>query len=315
MSDAMLFEQLRTGLCTFLGFPQALDPCAARGVVLGVPFDGGVIHRPGARFGPWAIRSASLGLGDWPMALRMQGREPSETGFPIRGWVDGGNIPSLPFGRDTVRQVRESVKAWGLAGCRTLILGGDHSVTLGALEAHARKHGTLGLLHFDAHPDAGDPAVWGTDLHHGTWLRTAISQGWVDPARTVQLGLRAPRHGTLELAFLAQAGVQQWTPLDLKDPRLVTELIGDIGRVGAGPAYLSLDMDVLDPAFAPAVAEPVPGGLSILELVTILQHVRRWSAPWVGADIMEVAPSLEGGEATARAAAHLGLHLLAAFES
>ena len=163
----------------------------------------------------------------------------------------------------------------------------------------------------DAHPDAADGAAWGTDIHHGTWVRQAIAEGLLDPERVVQAGLRAPRFDECELAFLQAAGVRMWTPADLRDPRLDSRLAADLAAVGRGPAYLSLDLDALDPVLVPAVAEPVPGGLSLDETLRLIRAVRQWPEPWVGADLMELAPTLEGAEASARVAVHLALHLLA----
>jgi len=307
-----LLNALRTGLSTFLGLPQSLEPQAVPGVVLGAPYDGGVIHRPGARLGPWALRSASMGLGRLPMPLRLQGTDEGGRGIAALDWVDGGNIPTRPFDQVEALAVVEQVMAgWLAAGARTLMLGGDHLMTLGALRAHAKKHGPLGLLHLDAHPDAGSGELWGTPCHHGTWVRQAIEEGLIDPRRTVQVGLRAPRFDSEELVFLTEAGVHLWTPWDLKDPRLASQLQGDLARIGQGPAYVSLDLDVLDPAFCPAVAEPVPGGLSVMEVISLLRHIHHWPLPWVGADLMELAPILPGGDDSARLGAHLALQLLA----
>jgi agmatinase len=307
-----LMTSLRTGLVSFLGLPLQLEPADVPGVVLGVPFDGGVLNRPGARLGPWALRQASMGMGRVPMSLRLQGEEEGWRGLAALDWVDGGNIPTLPFGLpEALEAVDQMVTAWARAGARTLLLGGDHLMTLGALRAQARIHGPLGLLHLDAHPDAGQGAAWGTAFHHGTWVAQAIRENLIDPRRSLQIGLRAPRFDSEELVFLANAGMRMWTPWDLKDARLTSKLHGDLARVGTGPCYVSLDLDVLDPAFCPAVAEPVPGGLSVLEVMSILRDIHRWAAPWVGADVMELAPTLAGAEDSARVGAHLALHLLA----
>jgi arginase family enzyme len=311
MSADVLMQGLRTGLTPFLGLPLCVDPRAATGVVLGAPCDAGVINRPGARLGPWALRAASMGLGSHPMPEGLREGRPPLGPAAARGWLDGGNIPTLPFSLiEALETVQATVGAWAMTGCRTLLLGGDHSLTLGALRALALQHGPLGLLHLDAHPDSAQGAAWGTDIHHGTWLRQALEEGLVDPERVVQAGLRAPRFDDEELAFLQAAGVRMWTPADLRDPRLTLRLEEDLADVGRGPAYLSLDLDVLDPSLAPAVAEPVPGGLSLAEALSLVHAARRWSQPWVGADLMELAPTLEGGEASARLAAHLALHLL-----
>ena len=181
----------------------------------------------------------------------------------------------------------------------------------GALRALALQHGPMGLLHIDAHPDAAHGAAWGTEIHHGTWLRQALEEGLVDPDRIVQAGLRAPRFDDEELAFLQAAGVRMWTPADLRDPLLAQQLRDDLAAVGQGPAYLSLDLDALDPVLVPAVAEPVPGGLNLDEAMALIHAARLWPEPWVGADLMELAPTLEGAEASARVAVHLALHLLA----
>jgi len=309
MSEALL-ESLRTGLTPFLGLPMQIEPAAVPGVVLGAPYDGGVINRPGARFGPWAIRNATMGMGRLPMPMRLQGQDEGGRGLAAPGWVDGGNIPTRPFSmEEALGAVAGTMAGWIGLGARTLMLGGDHLMTLGALRAHAAKAGPLGLLHLDAHPDAARGELWGARYHHGTWLRQAIEEGLVDPRHTVQIGLRAPRFDSGELVFLTEAGVRMWTPWDLHDVHLQAQFQGDIARVGQRPAYVSVDLDVLDPGCCPAVAEPVPGGLTVMEVLTLLLRIHRWSRPWVGADIMELAPALEGSQTSAKAAAHIALAL------
>ncbi|HJW72435.1 MAG TPA: arginase family protein, partial [Geothrix sp.] len=300
------------GLTPFLGLPLCVDPRPATGVVLGVPCDAGVINRPGARLGPWALRAASMGLGIHPMPARLREGLPLLGPAAAQGWLDGGNIPTLPFSlAEALTTVQATVGAWAMAGSRTLLLGGDHTMTLGALRALARQHGPLGLLHLDAHPDAADGGAWGTAIHHGTWLRQALEEDLVDPERVVQVGLRAPRFDDEELAFLHSAGVRLWTPEDLRDDHLTSQLHQDLCDVGQGPAYLSIDLDALDPVLVPAVAEPVPGGLTLSETMRLIHATQGWPKPWVGADVMELAPTLEGAEASARIAVHLALHLLA----
>jgi arginase family enzyme len=246
------------------------------------------------------------------MPYRLRDGRPELGPAVAHGWLDGGNIPTLPFSLPAALEtVQATVGAWAMTGCRTLMLGGDHSLTLGALRAHYRQHGPLGLLHLDAHPDAADGSTWGTEIHHGTWLRQAIEEGLIDPDRVLQAGLRAPRFDDEELAFLQEAGVRMWTPADLRDPLMALRLQQDFAAVGQGPTYLSLDLDALDPVLVPAVAEPVPGGLSLVETLHLIHAAQRWTEPWVGADIMELAPTLDGAEASARVAVHLALHLLA----
>lgn len=312
MPTESLLQTLRTGLTPFLGLPLHLNPIYSHGVVLGAPADAGVINRPGARFGPWAMRAASMGIGMLPMPSRLREEKAPARPTSGRDWVDGGNIPTLPFSLPgALATVEETVASWSLMGARVLMLGGDHSLTLGALRALATVHGPLGLLHVDAHPDAADPAAWGTDLHHGTWVRQAIQEGVLDPGRLVQVGLRAPRFDDGELQFLRAAGSRMWSPADLRDPSLASLLQQDLSRLGHGPSYLSIDLDAMDPVLAPAVAEPVPGGLDLPEALHLIHIARAWDRPWVGADLMELSPALEGADASARLAVHLALHLLA----
>jgi len=123
--------------------------------------------------------------------------------------------------------------------------------------------------------------------------------------------VRSPRQDDDEIRFLMKAGVHLWTPWDLKEQRLSAQLQGDLARIGQGPAYVSLDLDALDPAFCPAVAEPVPGGLNVMRTISLLRQVHLWDKPWVGADVMELVATLNGAEETARVGVHLALHLLA----
>jgi arginase family enzyme len=308
---AGLLEALRSGVAPFLGLPLQIEPTSARGVVLGVPFDGGVLHRAGARLGPWALRQASLGVGLRTMPARFQAEAAPTVFTAARGWVDGGNIPVPPLDLETALKATElQVAAWARLGARPLLLGGDHLLTLGALRALAGLHGPLGLVHIDAHPDAAGEGPWGGPKHHGSWLRLALEEGLVDPHRTVQIGLRAPRWDDAELQFLQGRGVRMWSPADLRDPRLSAQLKGDLNRAGQGPAYVTLDLDALDPSLCPAVAEPVPGGLAFHEVAAVLQHLHQWPAPAVGSDVMELAATLAGTEDSARVAVHLALHLL-----
>ena len=307
-----LLATLQSGVASFLGLPLAGVPRETPGVVLGVPYDGGVLHRPGARMGPWALRQASLGVGRLPLPLRLQNGGRSAYLPAADGWVDGGNLPTLPGSSEAaLAAVEGGLEPWIDTGARTFLLGGDHLMTLAALRAHRRRHGPLGLLLLDAHPDAASPdAPFGR--HHGTWLRCALDEGLLDARRILICGLRAPRFDSEELSFLKTSGARLWSPADLKDPRLASQFQGHLSQLGQTPSYVSLDLDVLDPAFAPAVAEPVPSGLCVLDALSILDQVHRWPTPWIGADLMETAPTLPGGEESARAGVHLALRLLSA---
>lgn len=289
------------GSPTFARRPFDRAVAAADIAVVGIPFDMATTNRPGARFGPRAIREQSLFVGQYPW-----GHWPWELNlYEEHRLVDWGDVPNTVFWQGypdrMVDEVRTSVSAIIAAGVSVLALGGDHMVAYPLLAATAAHHGPLSLVHFDAHSDTWD---MGGDLNHGTMFRLAAEQGWVDPARSIQVGIRTPNPDTCGFAI-----VDADTLLD----RPLDDTVAEVrARVGDHPVYLSFDVDFLDAAFVPGTGTPVVGGPNPREARKLLRGIAGLRV--VGADLVEVAPPLDPTATTAITAATIALdlaHLLA----
>lgn len=284
------------GVVSFARRPLARDAAGADVAVLGVPFDQGTSYRPGARLGPRAVREQSLFVGQYPW-----GHWPWDFNIYERARiVDLGDVPMTVFWQShPERMVADVQRVAGAAieqGASLLGLGGDHMVAWPLLSATAAAHGPLSLVHFDAHSDTWD---MGGDLNHGTVFRLAAAEGWVAPERSVQVGIRTPNPDTMGFRIIDAIAL-----LD----RPVAATVAEIRAVvGDAPAYLSFDIDFLDPAFAPGTGTPVPGGPSTHQARQLLRGLAGLRV--VGADVVEVAPGLEGGATTAIAAATVALDL------
>jgi agmatinase len=266
--------------------------------VVGVPFDGATTHRPGARMGPAAIRQASLMLCDGIHPLF------NVSPLPHLGDALDMRLPNAS-GLPAVRALIEAQALSLMAHHHCVFLGGDHSVTLSLLRAARARHGQpLALVHFDAHCD-----TWTTHFDepsgHGTWTYEALQEGLVSAEHTVQIGLRS---GGLRSAreWVREQGGLIFTARDLRglDGAGLQPVLQTIRqRIGARPVYLTLDIDCLDPAFAPGTGTPEPGGLSTSQVLTCLEGLA--DLHWVGMDCVEVAPAYDHAELTALAAATL----------
>ena len=278
----------------FLSVPE-LDRQAF--AVVGVPFDGAVTHRPGARFGPQEIRRASLMLCD--------GLHPLFGVSPINDLGDALDM-RLP-NASSLSAVREQIQAQAavlMARHHCVFLGGDHSVTLALLRAARAQHGELALLHFDAHCDTWQDH-FGEPSGHGTWTYEAITEGLVSPQHTVQIGLRSSGERSVREYVQDQGGLiftaRQLRGLDGAGLQPVIRQILD--RIGQRPCYLTLDIDCLDPAFAPGTGTPEPGGLSSSQMLTFLEELAPLNL--IAMDCVEVAPAYDHAELTSNAAATL----------
>jgi len=263
--------------------------------VCGIPFDGAVTNRPGARFAPQEVRRASLMLCD--------GIHPVFDVSPLGHLGDAADM-RLPNASPLV-DVRASIEkqAAGLmAAHHCVFIGGDHSVTLPLLRALRAVHGPVALVHFDAHCDTwvdhfGEPSG------HGTWTYEAIQEGLVDKQKTIQIGLRSSGERAAREYVKDQGGLI-YTARDLrgKDGTLLLPIVDTIReRIGKTPCYLTLDIDCLDPAFAPGTGTPEPGGMSSSQVMTFLEELAPLN--WVGMDCVEVAPAYDHSELTSNAAA------------
>jgi len=263
--------------------------------VSGIPFDGAVTNRPGARFGPQEIRRASLMLCD--------GIHPLFDVSPLGLLGDAGDMP-LP-NASPLAQVRSAIEAQAallMAQAHCVFLGGDHSVTLPLLRALHARHGAVALIHFDAHCDTWEDH-FGEPSGHGTWTYEAIQEGLVDRHKTVQIGIRSSGVRAARDYVKDQGGLI-YTARDLrgKDGAGLADVIASIRqRVGATPCYLTLDIDCLDPAFAPGTGTPEPGGMTSSQVMTLLEELAPLNC--VGMDCVEVAPAYDHAELTSTAAA------------
>jgi agmatinase len=282
------------GLPSFAALPWTEDPADLEEMdvaVIGAPFDALASDRPGSRDGPRAIRVASRPLGPEVGT----GVDPSER---LR-MVDFGDAPVVPFEPDRSREaIAATVAAAVAAGAIPLVLGGDHSITHPSARACAEAHGPLGLLHFDSHTDTAPETYLHTD-NHGTMMRALVVDRYVDPARYVQVGLRGSWPDPDVFAWQEEVGITAFTAEDVRTRGIDDVIREAIGAVGDGPAYLSVDIDVLDPGFANPTGTPEPGGLEPRELLAAVRAASQDLA-LVGLDIVEVVP---GGWGTADVAA------------
>lgn len=276
----------------FLGAP-VLD--AHPYAVVGIPFDGAVTNRPGARFGPAEVRRASLMLCD--------GLHPHFGVSPLGVLGDAADM-RLPnaSGLPAVRAEIEAQAGDLMARHHCVFIGGDHSVTLALLRAARARHGQLALLHFDAHCDTWS-THFGEPSGHGTWVYEALAEGLVDAAHCVQIGLRSSGERAAR-EFVHDQGGLIFTARALRgrDGEGLRPVLAQIReRLGARPCYLTLDIDCLDPAFAPGTGTPEPAGLSTSQLMTFLEELA--DLHLVGMDCVEVAPAYDHAELTSQAAA------------
>src|SRR4051812_43372656 len=291
-----------TGLRTYARCPASTDWDNADVAVIGVPFDTATSFRSGPRMGPAAIREASLLLRPWHPGLEVDV-------FGALSVVDGGDLDVTPGNAErTTAQIDEALSPVIAAGATPLVLGGDHSIVLGELRAHARAHGPVGVVLLDAHADTWD-AYYGERYFHGTPFRRALEEGLIEPSRSLLAGMRGSLYAASDLDEPRSWGfeivpcdeLRTWTPSEYA--ARVTE------RVGAGPAFLSFDIDVLDPAFAPATGTPEVAGLLPHEAIAFLRALR--GQAFTGFDLVEVAPPYDTqAQLTALTAANLAYELL-----
>jgi agmatinase len=278
--------------------PEGVDAA-----VIGVPFDTGTSFRAGARFGPEAIRSASALLRPYHPGLGVDV-------FELLSVVDGGDLEITPGNaRRTAEQIDAGLQPLVRAGTVPLVLGGDHSVVLGELRAQAAVHGPVALVLLDAHADTWEQ-YYGERYFHGTPFRRAVEEGLLDTSRSLLAGMRGPLYAADDLAVPRRLGFELLTGEELLalSAREYGERVR--ARIGDLPAYLSFDIDVLDPAFAPGTGTPEVAGLSPREALAFLRSLA--GIPFTGFDVVEVSPPYDTpGQTTALAAAAVAYELLA----
>ncbi|XVX19581.1 agmatinase [Actinomycetota bacterium] len=293
------------GPATFARLPRADEVTSVDVVVAGFPFDGGVSYRPGARFGPSHIRSSSKLLRPYHPGLDV-------SPFATQQVADGGDVSINPFNLDeAVTQIEAGARELTADGARLLALGGDHTIALPLLRNLHRQHGQIAVIHFDAHLDTWD-TYFGAPVTHGTPFRRASEEGLLDQSRCIHVGIRGPLYSEQDLQDDEVLGFRVVTSDDYQ--RGIDGVIDVIGRrLGDGPVYVSIDIDVLDPAHAPGTGTPEAGGLTSRELLLTLRSLA--GRQIVGADIVEVSPAYDHAEITGVAAAHAAYELLALMAS
>jgi agmatinase len=286
---------------TFARLPRIDEVSDVDVAVLGIPFDAGVSYRPGARFGPGHVRESSRLLRPYNPAQEV---EP----FGAQQVVDAGDLGVNPFDIDeAITAITDGARGLLERSRRLLTIGGDHTIALPLLRALHAVHGPVAVVHFDAHLDTWD-TYFGAAYTHGTPFRRASEEGLLDRSGCLHVGIRGPLYAARDLVEDAELGFQVVHAREFDDlgTRGVVERIR--ARVGERPVYLSLDIDVLDPAFAPGTGTPEAGGLTSRELLAVLRGFE--GAHLVGADIVEVAPVYDSAEITGVAAAHAAYELL-----
>ena len=269
--------------------------------VIGIPTDDAVSFRSGARFGPEAIRSASVLLRNYNPILRVNVAERLSI-------VDWGDAPTVPgYAVDSLERTRAAVETVARSGVTPLCLGGDHTILLAELRALAAVHGPLGLIQLDSHHDLWDE-YFGQKVFHGSIVRRAVEEGLIDPARSVQAGLRGSLYGPDDVELPARFGIDalSFEELAALGPGEFSTRVRD--RVGNGPCFLSFDIDFVDPAFAPGTGTPEVGGPSSREALTYVRSLA--GLDFRGFDCVEVSPPFDSGAVTALVAANACFEML-----
>jgi agmatinase len=290
------------GRGTFARLPEIGEVPKAAVAILGVPFDAGTSYRPGARFGPEAIRQASRMLRTvYDPALDV---EP----LRIQQVVDAGDVSANPYSiTEALTAIEQDTASLIESGSRVIAIGGDHTITLGSLRALNRHGGPLALVHFDAHLDTWD-TYFGARITHGSFLRRASEEGLFLDDISMHVGIRGPLYDRGDLTADAALGFRiiHCREIDEIGVKGIVERIRS--RVGEQRLYLSIDIDVLDPAHAPGTGTPELGGLSSRELLAIIQGLAGLNV--VGADVVEVSPPYDHAEITSLAAATITYKLI-----
>jgi agmatinase len=296
------FETPRfSGPRTFMRLPHVRDLDGVDVAIVGIPTDGAVVYRSGARFGPEGIRSASVMLRNYNALLGVDV-------VARLSMVDYGDVPTVPG--STVESLDRSSAALeeiARAGVTTLCLGGDHTVLLAELRALAGVHGPLALVQLDSHHDLWDE-YFGQRLFHGSVVRRAVEEGLIDPARSIQAGLRGSLTEAGDVELPARFGLDALTYEELAalGPGGYSQRVRD--RVGTAPCFLSFDIDFVDPAFAPGTGTPEVGGPSSREALTYVRSLA--GLDFRGFDCVEVAPPFDPAAVTSFVAANACFEML-----
>lgn len=299
------------GICTFCRWPRLGDVVAEHRpvdwIAYGVPFDGGVTYRPGARFGPRAIREASQYVKPFHLEFGVNIAERLSL-------ADGGDAPVKPFDvRDTAEAVAAFATGLGDPSSRLLAVGGDHSIAYANIKAtwerQGRPAGGLSLIHLDSHLDTVD-VIWGEKWSHGSVFRRAIEDGLIDPRRMISIGVKGPLNTGADLDYARSVGatVITYEQMFRDGQQTLAHVLKHLVEEKR-PAYLTFDIDVVDPAYAPGTGTPSVGGFTSAEILALLRRLR--GVNLVGADVVEVLPDRDPAGITSLLAAHVLFEIVA----
>jgi len=290
------------GIPTFMKRPATRQLEGVDVAVMGIPFDSGTSYRSGTRFGPRKIREASLLLWGHNQVLKVA---PTE----ILQIVDYGDVDIVPVDiQATMEVISSEVKAVLDAGVTVVALGGDHSITLPLLRAHTDKTGPLAVVHFDSHPDTWDFEFDAQPYSHGTPFRRALEEGIIDLEAYVQVGIRGSTSAAGDIEDARSMGARVITideAFEVGNPAVI-QIIHKI--IGKRPVYVSLDIDAVDPAFAPGTGTPEVGGFSSYQMLQMVRGL--FGLNLVGFDLVEVSPPYDHGDITSILAANLAFEFL-----
>ncbi len=291
------------GIGTFARLPQIDDVSDVDVAVMGVPFDSGVSYRPGARFGPTHVRESSRLLRPYNPAVDVLPFEKYQV-------ADAGDIGVNPFNlEEAIQDIEYGSRALHERAKRILTIGGDHTIALPLLRTMHAKHGPISVVHFDAHLDTWD-TYFGARYTHGTPFRRASEEGLIDRDGSMHVGTRGPLYSSKDLSADADLGFDIFSTTEFDSIGLQGAIDRIAARVEDRPMYVSIDIDVLDPAHAPGTGTPEAGGLTSRELLSVIRSFSKLNI--VGADVVEVAPAYDHAEITGIAASHVLYELLCA---
>ena len=284
------------GIPTFMRLPATRELENVDVAIMGVPFDSGVSYRSGTRFGPRKIREASLTLWGHNPTMKVTPNEALKV-------VDYGDVSVIPTSIEhTMTAITEAASLIINTGTTLISLGGDHSIALPLLRAHAEKYGPLSLVHVDAHIDTWEAEFDAVPYSHGTPFRYALQEGLVRKGEYVQIGIRGPVSFESDYAEAAELGAHTITNHEVFE-KGIPEILKEVHQRMNGPVYVSIDIDAADPAYAPGTGTPEVGGLSSYQLLQLVRGLR--SLNLVGFDLVEVSPPYDHADITAVLASNI----------
>ncbi|MGL4484526.1 MAG: agmatinase [Anaerovoracaceae bacterium] len=285
-----------TGIRTFMRLPHIKTTDDVDFAIVGIPFDTGASYKSGARFGPSAIREASMLMRNYSMNLDVNI-------FEHLSGVDYGDLPILPGDiQETYNRIEEGLTPLFQAGVKPVSFGGDHSITLGELRAAAKVFGPVAIVHFDSHLDTWQD-YWGLKYTHGTPFRRACEEGLIDTEHSIQVGIRGSQYGPEDVRGSIDLGFEVLTANELHEIGIEEGIKRINNRVGNAKTFMTFDIDFVDPSMAPGTGTIEVGGFTGYETIKLVGGMKELN--FIGADIVEVLPAHDNANITSYMAANI----------